>query len=65
MEANELTEATVERLWKLSSGHPFLAEMCERWMDDRNRAEAGRSIAIYIKGSKLEAALTTTSQETT
>lgn len=55
-----MTQEQIETLWRAAGSDSFLAEMCERWMDDLDRVGAEKTIRSHIRGSKLEqmAALT-------
>lgn len=54
-----LTETEVENLWQNASGLPFLAELCEQWLDAHDspttRARHAATIRSYVKGSRVAA----------
>lgn len=54
-----LTEDQVDALWRAAGAQPFLAEMCERWLDSEGAARASYDATIrsYVKGSKLASAV--------
>jgi hypothetical protein len=54
-----LTEAQICAIWRASSTMPFLAELCEGWLDadETDRASYDLTIRSYIKGSEIEATL--------
>lgn len=54
-----LTTEQVETLWRAARELPFLAEMCERWLDGEGavRAAADETIREYVRESQVGAAV--------